>query len=48
MIYNEDSIEEFNAENGRTFPDNRRFFDKLRNKKVRNLDPAFHKQQTIL
>jgi Fe-S-cluster containining protein len=44
MIYNEDSIEEFNAENVRTFPDNRRFFDKIRNKKVRNLDTAFHKQ----
>ncbi|MES2517186.1 MAG: YkgJ family cysteine cluster protein [Bacteroidota bacterium] len=42
MIYTEDTINEFNEESRLKYPENRKFFDRIKNKKLKNLDQAFH------
>lgn len=42
MIYTEATIDQFNEESRLKYPENRKFFDRLKNKKLKNLDQAFH------
>lgn len=42
MIYTEKTIHEFQRQNRLKFTENKKFFDRLRNKKVKNLDRDFH------
>ncbi len=42
MIYTEENIEAFNEQARLKFPENKKFFDRLKNKKIKKLDEAFH------
>jgi uncharacterized protein len=42
MIYNQDNIKEFDAEAKLKFKENKKFIEKLRDKKIKNLDKTFH------
>lgn len=42
MIYTQENITQFNIENRKKYHENKRFFDRLKNKKIKNLDQAFH------
>ncbi|PWK26233.1 hypothetical protein LV89_02714 [Arcicella aurantiaca] len=42
MIYTEETIDQFNEESRLKYPENRKFFDRIKNKKLKNLDQAFH------
>ena len=42
MIYTQENITDFNVENRKKYHENKRFFDRLKNKKIKNLDQEFH------
>ncbi|MCU0468506.1 MAG: YkgJ family cysteine cluster protein [Arcicella sp.] len=44
MTYSQENIYKFNEVNRLKYPENKKFFERLKNKKVKNLDQAFHTQ----
>jgi Fe-S-cluster containining protein len=42
MLYNQDTITEFSDVSWKKYPENKKFFERLKNKKVKNLDEMFH------